>query len=153
MDNQDWIYMMEHMQHIQLFSRLNVRRKRPHEPLSSETLDILSRIAMAKEPMTPLMISRKTGLTKPRISKLIEELSQKGYLIKEQDIRDKRSYFLQITQEGKKELEHTYQYYLEPVYALRRNLGENAFYQLMDLIRDANDKLQETEKRENCEIL
>lgn len=140
MKDKDWICMMEYMQDIQLFSRLNVRRKRNHEPLSSEKLGILSRIALAEKPMTPLIISEKTGLTKPRVSRLIEELCQNSFLTKEPDVRDKRSYFLKNTQEGRNELENTYQYYLEPVYALRKNLGEDSFHDLMNLIRKANDK-------------
>ncbi len=153
MSDKDWINMMEYMQHIRLFSRLNVRRKRKEEPLSAENLDILSRIALAEEPITPLAISNQTGLTKPMISKLIEAMNQKGYLKKVKDERDKRSYFLTITDEGKKELENTYLYYLEPVYEIRRHLGNGQFSQLMELIKKANEAAWEQRREETHENL
>lgn len=143
MAEKDWIYMMEQMQSIRLFARLNVRRKRQSEHFSAESLDLLSRVAMAKEPVTPLMLSKQTGLTKPMVSKLIEELSGKGFLKKEQDPKDRRSYFLILTGEGKKEMEGTYQYYLEPVYKIWRDLGEENFAELMRLIDMANNAPQE----------
>ncbi len=140
MGARDWIFMMEQMQHIHLFARRNIRRKRRKESLSAETLDILSRVALAEGTVTPALLSRQTGLTKPMISKLIEQLHEKGYLSKAKDEKDKRSYFLRITPDGHKELESTYQYYLEPVYEIRRNLGSERFLQLMELIREANEE-------------
>lgn len=134
--------MMEQMQRIRLFARLNVRRKRQSEHFSAESLDLLSRVAMAKEPLTPLLLSKQTGLTKPMVSKLIEDLSRKGFLKKEKDQRDKRSYFLILTKEGQTELETTYQYYLEPVYKIWRSLGEDRFGELMELIDLANSAAQ-----------
>lgn len=134
--------MMEQMQRIRLFARLNVRRKRQSELFSAESLDLLSRVAMAKEPLTPLLLSKQTGLTKPMVSKLIEDLSRKGFLKKEKDQRDKRSYFLILTKEGQTELETTYQYYLEPVYKIWRSLGEDRFGELMELIDLANSAAQ-----------
>lgn len=142
MAEKDWIEMMEQMQRIRLFARLNVRRKRQSEHFSAESLDLLSRVAMAKEPLTPLLLSKQTGLTKPMVSKLIEDLSRKGFLKKEKDQRDKRSYFLILTKEGQTELETTYQYYLEPVYKIWRSLGEDRFGELMELIDLANSAAQ-----------
>lgn len=151
MGEQDWIYMMEQMQQIRLFARLHVRRKRKDEPLSSETLDILSRIALAQEAVTPLAISRQTGLTKPMVSKLIEGLNKKGYLEKKKDEKDRRSYFLQITEEGRRVLNQTWQYYLQPVYEIRRRLGEEKFQQMMALISRANE--QEEKEAEQDAVL
>ena len=143
MAEKDWIEMMEQMQSIRLFARLNVRRKRQSEHFSAESLDLLSRVALAREPLTPLILCKQTGLTKPMMSKLIEELNGKGFLNKEQDPKDKRSYFLILTEEGKKELNNTYQYYLEPVYKIWRHPGEAQFGELMKLINLANRASQE----------
>ena len=50
---------------------------------------------------------------------------------------DKRSYSLCITEEGKKELDSMYYYYLGPLYELKDSLGEDDFNQLMELISRA----------------
>lgn len=145
----DWIHMMEQMQDIRLFSRLNVRRKRQSECFSSEALDLLSRIALTEGPVTPLNLSVQTGLTKPMVSKLIESLNQQGFLTKERAEKDRRSYFLAITEKGHQELNTTYTYYLEPVYELRRNLGERDFAKLMSLIKKANKNSRGRKERAN----
>ena len=63
-----------------------------------------------------------------------EELLQKKY-----NSNDKRSYTLLCTAKGTMELEKTYQYYLEPIYRLRKILGDEKFEALIKYIKEAND--------------
>ena len=83
------------------------------------------------------------GISRPLGSRLIENLEQKGFLLKEVSDTDRRSYFLKITEKGGQVLKETYTYYLEPVYRLRRNLGEEKFGNLAGLIRESNESMQQ----------
>ena len=62
----------------------------------------------------------------------------KGFLEKEVSEADKRSYFLRITELGRRELKGTYAYYLEPVYLLRTQMGEEKFGLLAGLLCECN---------------
>lgn len=133
--------MMEKMQEIRLFSSLNIRGKRKGTA-SPQELDILSRIMLSGVPMTPLDMASVTGLGKSAVSRLIESLESKAFLSKQYNKKDKRSYTLHITEKGNKELRQAYHHYLEPVYRLRRTIGEERFKALMEQIKEANYMLQ-----------
>lgn len=70
---------------------------------------------------------------------------KKELLTKEPSLTDRRSYHLSITERGQKALEETYNYYLSPIYTMRRRLGEAQFLKLMELIHETNDVLQDIE--------
>ena len=80
-----------------------------------------------------------TGLSKSAVSRLIEHLERKELLQKKYNSNDKRSYTLLCTAKGTMELEKTYQYYLEPIYRLRKILGDEKFEALIKYIKEAND--------------
>ena len=44
-----------------------------------------------------------------------------------------------MTEAGHEELRQTYQYYLGPIYRLRREMGEENFRQLTELIRQGSE--------------
>ena len=138
MKEYDWIEMMEYMQDIRLFSSTNIQRTKKGEISSSRELDLLSRLVLTEEVVTPHALTVSMGVEKSVVSRLIEGLEKKKFLIKEYSMKDRRSYCLKITEEGRKELEHTYGYYLSPVYKLREHLGEKDFHELTRLIQKAN---------------
>ena len=137
MEDFNWVYMMEKMQDIRLFSSLHVRQTKKDSIISSQELDLLSRILLSGEALTPLELTVMMGL-----SRLIERLEKKRLLTKLYNLKDKRSYTLLITEQGNQELEQTYRYYLEPIYKLRRTLGEERFENLTTQIKYANHILQ-----------
>ena len=134
MENFNWIDMMEKMQ----------ERK---GSISPQEVDLLSRIILADAPLTPLELSMLTGLHKSAVSRLIESLESKEFLQKEYNQKDKRSYILHVTTQGNQELQQTYQHYLEPIYKLRRTLGEQRFQSLLLQIKEANRMIQNKEER------
>ena len=144
MEEFDWMEMMEKMQEIRLFSSLHIRGKR-HGATSPQEVDILSRMMLSEEPLTPLGLTAITGLSKSAVSRLIESLEQKQFLVKEYSKEDKRSYTLHITGKGDQELQQAYQHYLQPIYKLRRTLGEERFQSLLTQIKEANQMLQNKE--------
>lgn len=144
MEDFDWMDMMEKMQDFRLFSSLHVKGKRKGAS-SSQEIDVLSRIMLSAVPLTPFDLSVQMGLSKSAVSRLIESLERKRFLSKQYNERDKRSYTLYITKEGNQELEQAYHHYLEPVYKLRRTIGEERFQALTTLIKEANEMLQNKE--------
>ncbi|MCH5297497.1 MAG: MarR family transcriptional regulator [Ruminococcus sp.] len=142
MKDNSWIDMMEKMQDIRLFANLNVRRIEKGSIISSQELDMLSRIGFSDVPRMPLELAEQTGLKKSAVSRLIENLEKKEFIIKEYSLKDKRSYTLKITEKGSQALEQTCRYYLEPIYELRNALGEKRFEALTAQIKEADNVLQ-----------
>lgn len=143
MEDLNWIYMLEKMQNIRYFSRIMIRRATKEYEIPAEHLDLLSQLAVKKEKMTPMTLSKIMKVNKTIISRIIEQLNNKGYLIKTKDEFDKRSYFVSITELGEEQLRNIYKHYLGPIYELRRKLGEDDFSNLMSCIEEANKKMNE----------
>ena len=139
----DWKEMIEKQQDVRLFCSLHVRRARKNGIASAQELDLLSRLALARENTTSHMLSVHMGVSKTVISRLVENLCRKEFLEKEPCPTDHRSYYLKITEKGREELEHTYNYFLEPLYTMRRKVGEKTFHQLMELIHEVNQVMGE----------
>lgn len=135
--------MMEKMQDIRFFSRTIIRRTTKEYKIPSQHLDLLSQLALHKESMTPMTLSKIMGVNKTVISRIIDKLSEGGYLIKHKDQIDKRSYSVSITDLGIEQLDKIYKYYLEPIYKLRSKLGDEEFFKLMSCIEKSNIKLNE----------
>lgn len=139
MKDEKWMESMEKLGAVRLFSSLYVKKSRKGALTSAQEIDLLFRTALAKEPLTPLDLSYAMGIRKNAVSRLIEDLTKKHLIQKIECKEDKRSYYLKITESGKKELDDTYYYYMEPFYELQKNLGEEDFDTLMRLIHKAND--------------
>ena len=63
MEDFDWMDMMKKMQDIRLFSSLHVRRAKKGGISSSQELDLLSRIELSKDKITPQMLCNSMGLS------------------------------------------------------------------------------------------
>ena len=137
-EKKDWMEMMKIMQDIRQFCSLHVKRSPKGGISSAQELDLLSRLHLSENPMTPHSLCEKMGISRPLASRLIENLEMKGFLEKEVSEADKRSYFLRITELGSRELKGTYAYYLEPVYLLRTQMGEEKFGLLAGLLCECN---------------
>ncbi|RDY28266.1 MarR family transcriptional regulator [Romboutsia weinsteinii] len=135
--------MMEKMQEIRLFSRKLIHRTTKEYKIPAQHLDLLSQLALSKKSMTPMELSKIMEVNKTVISRIIDKLSEGGYLIKAKDQNDKRSYSISITDLGIEEIDKIYTYYLEPIYKLRKKLGDEEFFELMFCIERANAKLNE----------
>lgn len=141
-----WVDMMEMMQDIRLFSSLHIRHSKKEGITTAQEMDLLSRIVFAETPLTPHEIAAQMGISKSAISRLVEHLEKKDFLIKQQSEKDKRSYVLLITEKGNQELDSTYRYYLEPIYHLKSVMKEEEFALLMNQIKKAN-QLSQIEKK------
>lgn len=145
MEDREWLTMLQYMQNIRLFGSLYAPRAQRGKTLSSQTLDLLSRVLIAEEPPTPQKLSRQMHLQKSVVSRLVAYLSESGLLRRQRNAMDCRSYTLFVTEGGRRKLEDAYRYYLEPLYTLRRSLGKERFQELMNLIRQADQAWKEKE--------
>ena len=143
MDDLNWIYMIEKMQEITLFSRTIVHRATKEYEIPAQHLDLLSQLLTHKEGLTPMCLSKIMGVNKTIISRVIDSLNQGGYVVKTKDPRDKRSYFVSITELGREKVDKIYTYYLGPIYNLRKKLGDEDFFELMSYIEKANQKMNQ----------
>lgn len=141
MENFNWVYMMEKLQDIRLFSRNMIYRTTKEYQIPAQHLDLLSQLVIYEERMTPMSLSKIMGVNKTIISRIIDKLTEEGYISKIKDKNDKRSYYVEITDKGRKQLDEIYKYYLSPIYELRRRLGEEEFLKLISSIENANSKM------------
>ena len=135
--------MIEKMQEITLFSRTIVHRATKEYEIPAQHLDLLSQLLTHKEWLTPMCLSKIMGVNKTIISRVIDSLNQGGYVVKTKDPRDKRSYFVSITELGREKVDKIYTYYLGPIYKLRKKLGDEDFFELMSYIAKANQKMNQ----------
>ena len=142
MDDFDWIYMMEKMQNIKLFSRNMIVRGSKEYEIPAQHLELLSCLALHDENMTPLNISKMMGVSKTIISRILDKLIEDSYVNKTKDENDKRSYKINLTELGRDKLNKIYKYYLAPIYVLRKELGSKEFTTLMSKIEKANELLK-----------
>ena len=145
MDDLNWIYMIEKMQEISLFSRMIIHRATKEYEIPAQHLDLLSQLITHEEGLTPMCLSKIMGVNKTIISRVIDSLNQGGYVVKTKDPRDKRSYFVSITELGREKVDKIYTYYLGPIYKLRKKLGDEDFFELMSYIEKANQKMNQDE--------
>ena len=141
MEDFNWIYMMEKLREIKLFSRNMIYRTTKEYQIPAQHLDLLSQLVIHEESMTPMRLSKIMGVNKTIISRIIDKLTEEGYIAKIKDKNDKRSYAVEISDKGRAELDRIYKYYLSPIYELRRKLGDEGFLKLIESIENANEKM------------
>ena len=102
MKEPEWIKMINYSQEIRLFSHLLNRRGKPKNVLTKDELDLLSILIIDDEIITPIIISKRMGVSKPLVSRLIEQLNKKELLLKSPHPFDNRSYCLKNNCTSKK---------------------------------------------------
>ena len=138
MKDKNWKDMIEKHGELRFFSSMAIKKAHKGQSTSAQELDVLFRVALSKEKVTPGYLKDAMGISKTIISRLIEQLESKQLIEKIRTNEDKRSYTLIITGKGKKEIDDMYYYYLNPLYTLKENMTEEDFEQLFKLIRQAN---------------
>lgn len=135
--------MLEKMQDIRLFCKLNTSRSKKNDIITAQEVDLLSRLALSTRSLSPSELSASMDLTKSIISRLVEQLEHRSYIQKEFNKNDRRSYQLSITEAGRNILTQTYREYLSPIYHLHQKIGDKDFETLTRLIRKVNHIIQE----------
>ena len=138
MEKKGFIYMMEKMNEVRLFSRSLIIHSTIKNKRTAQEYDLLSQLVLHNEGMTPANLSKAMYLNKTIVSRLVDKLNKDGYVTKKQDEHDKRSYSVFITEYGKEELFKIYELYLSPINELRLKLGDEEFFNLISCIEKAN---------------
>ena len=138
MEKKEFIYMMEKMNEVRLFSRSLIIHSTIKNKRTAQEYDLLSQLVLHNEGMTPANLSKAMYLNKTIVSRLVDKLNKDGYVTKKQDEHDKRSYSVFITEYGKEELFKIYELYLSPINKLRLKLGDEEFFNLISCIEKAN---------------
>ncbi|MGF0065250.1 MarR family winged helix-turn-helix transcriptional regulator [Lachnospiraceae bacterium SGI.085] len=148
MKDKNWIEIVKKQTELRHFGSMAIRKAQKGEHISAQEIDLLFRAACAREAVTPGQLAVAMGVRKTVISRLVEHLAAKQYIEKEPVKTDKRSYKLRVTDEGKKEIDRMYYYYLNPLYVLKEGMGEDRFEELFELIFEANQILAEEQTKE-----
>ena len=138
MEKKEFIYMMEKMNEVRLFSRSLIIHSTIKNKRTAQEYDLLSQLVLHNEGMTPANLSKAMYLNKTIVSRLVDKLNKDGYVTKKQDEYDKRSYSVFITEYWKEELFKIYELYLSPINELRLKLGDEEFFNLISCIEKAN---------------
>lgn len=139
MNEPEWIQKMKLTEEIRRFCALYIQKTAKGAAYSAQEIDALFRIELEEGLLSPLELSRKMGVSKPIVSRLIERLSAKELIEKTVSCSDKRSYSLKLTPKGHETLKNAYLYYNKPLKALENKLGTEQFQTLLQLIALAND--------------
>lgn len=81
------------------FSRnyMELKKDLPIRPSEMGALNILANTA---GPHTSVMLAERLNVSKPMITAILTALSEKGYIIKERSLTDKRVYYVHLTDTG-----------------------------------------------------
>ena len=135
MKNNNWKQIVQMHGTLRLFCNLAIRKTPKGEALSAQEIDLMYHVALSKEAVTPGMLTSTMGISKTMISRLIDGLTQKGMILKKKSTTDKRSYSI---------VDNAYQYYMEPIYRLQKEMGKEDLETLFSTIEQANEILHES---------
>ncbi len=143
MKKPDWKEMCCYWHTFQLFSRTMLSHK-SKTALTTGEIGILSLLYL-HQPLTPVQLSKQTGMKIESISRILKPLLLKGYLTKQKSCEDERSYLFSLTEDGCNLLRNDYKQLLLPLYELKEKMGDD-FDRMVCLIGTANQYLKEFEK-------
>lgn len=109
-----------------------------HSEIHSDELDTLLYIANANHEVTPIMLTQYFNVSKPRITKIINELQKKQLIDKKPSLNDKRSQVLLISKLGLELLSKMHDECYAIIDQLVDELGFGDFIQLLELMNRAN---------------
>ncbi len=134
----EWLQMLAYQQELQhLYRTLSSQSQK--QTLTTSERELLARLYLEPNDSTPLSLSRSSGMKKEAVSRCLKRLVEKEFIKKEKHPKDDRSYVLYLTEAGEDELRQNYGAILQPLYDLRRLMGDE-FDDLFKLIHDANMK-------------
>lgn len=132
----DWLQMLAYQQELQhLYRTLSSQSQK--QTLTTSERELLARIYIQPNESTPILLSRSSGMKKEAVSRCLKRLFEKEFIQKKKHPQDDRSYILSLTKTGEEELRQNYGAILQPLYNLRRQMGEE-FDVLFKLIHEAN---------------
>ena len=68
--------------------------------ITAAQFSVMNQIKSSKEPITAAEIAQRLGSDRPTISEIINRLEKKGMIVKLDNPKDKRSFYLQISEKS-----------------------------------------------------
>ncbi len=133
---------------VSLFCRLNQRVKK-ELPIRSSEMGLLILLITSKERLSSVEAAQFFRVSKPVITAMVKTLTAKGYLRKESQSHDRRSFLLIPEQKAVDLVTETYGDYLYTMTILQESMGEEAFEDMIRLLAQANAVIQKEEDRKN----
>lgn len=127
---------------VSLFCRLNINSKR-ELPIRSSEMGMLIYLVKTEEEKTPNAVAEFFKVTKSMATNMVSSLLASGYIEKRQSESDKRSFLLIPTDKAIRLVEDTYEEYFRLMSVLESKMGEEKFYELVNLLKIANEILLE----------
>ena len=93
--------------------------------LTASECELLAHLYLRPEENTPYLLSQGSGMKKEAVSRCLKSLSEKGYIAKQPQPGDERSYCLSLTPLGLEELKNQCEANLDPYYDLLRQVGSD----------------------------
>ena len=117
----EWTQVMHYQQQMQRLIRLLL----PQKPgrLTASEWELLSWLYLKPGQNRPMQLSQCSGMKKEAVSRCLKSLYEKGYIAKQPQPGDERSYCLTLTQLGLEELKNQCGANLDPYYDMLRQAG------------------------------
>ena len=141
MKKEEWMYMIRDMGNFHSFARRML--KQSNLTLTGAQMEMMLVIYLNENKLSPVIAGESLGMKKAAVSRLARSLVDRGYVIKVKSEDDERCVFLQLTEEGNRQLDENYKEALGPFYALKEKLGNEQYLKLIDLVRQADVILRE----------
>nr|WP_159437331.1 MarR family transcriptional regulator [Thermophilibacter provencensis] len=93
---------------------------------------VLEYISRQDEAMTPSELAKTLGYTRPRMTRIIDSLEEKGYVVREQDKEDRRRVLVYCTDEGRR---HANDHSSDGVSSLAATLSKMGEHDARELLR------------------
>lgn len=146
----NWNQVCQYIHNIRLFNRL-ILYKRSSLFLSTNEIELLSRIDISKKFLTSKEIISQMSSNKVILSRLMKKLLKDEYIEKIENPNDKRSYYLKITKKGKTILRKDYETLILPISILKKEMNNEEFAKFMQQINIANNILKKYYNIEGCD--
>ena len=134
--------MMNAMEQVSLFCRLNMNARRAL-PIRSSEMGMLIYLVKTDGEKTAKGSADFFKVTKAMATNMSSALLKNGFLEKQQQENDKRSFRLLPTAKAVQLVNETYEEYMKEMHTLKDNMGIDAFNSLITLLEMANDILLE----------
>ncbi len=127
------------------FSRDYIELKK-YLPIRPSEMAVINIITQHKNKFTPLMIAEMLGVSKQMLTSHVAVLSEKGYIIKEQSKKDKRSFFIIPTEKAIMLADEFNARQTENIKKIEESLGEEDFDKLIDMMSKVQTTLDGLKK-------
>lgn len=131
---------------LSIFSK-NYMELKKGLPIRPSEMGVLNIITETPGPHTPVMLAELLGVSKPMITAHITSLMNKGYILKEPSLEDKRAYYIRPTEKGLELVERAELDLDRQLDCLKDSMGQEKFESLVMLAQEAN-KIMEANRVE-----